>query len=61
MQTKNMEKQTMVGVQSAAQLEQGLWLKEIAFQLAVMNEKAERTTPDNSSPEVPFVPNPTSN
>ena len=37
------------------------WLREIAYQLAVMNERGERTTPDNSSPEVPFVPNPTSN
>lgn len=61
MQTKNMEEHTMVGVQSAAQLEQGLWLKEIAFQLAVMNERAERTTPDNSSPEVLVVDNLTSN
>lgn len=43
------------------QVEHVMWLKEIAYQLAVMNERAERTTPDNSSPEVLFVANLTSN
>lgn len=34
-----LDQQTMPGIQTAAALETNVWLKEIAFQLAIANER----------------------
>jgi hypothetical protein len=41
-QASNIEEQTIEALKISGILEHGIWLKEIAYQLAVMNERAEQ-------------------